>query len=489
MAAGLDALALAAGAGLDFAFAPFGQWWLAPVCMAILYWLWRQDSPGRCAWRGFLFGVGLFAVGVSWIYLTLVRFGGAPPGVALLGTACFIAILAAYPAVAGSLFAHLRGRGALDPWLFASLWTMGEWVRGFLLTGFPWLDLGYSLDRSPLLAWAPVIGVLGLGFLMALMGAMMAEVRVRPWSPVLLFLALLLSTPELAHVHPVRKAGAPLTVSLVQGDVSPVIKWDAASERDIISRYLRLTGQAFGRLVVWPETAVPGYTHQLRHAFVPRIQAMAAREHRHFLLGVVEGNAWGDAPIYNAVMSIGRHDGFYRKQHLVPFGEYLPWPSVLGPILDVLHIPMSGFTPWAHRERALAVHGARIGMTICYEIAYGALVTEELPAATVLANVSDDSWYGHSNEAVQQLQIARLRAAEAGRDLVVATNDGVTAVIDHKGMVAARLAPFRPGVLTAVVQPYTGLTPYDRYGHMPIAAVACLIVLAGAIRRLRHPVR
>lgn len=484
-AVGLDLLALAAGVILNFAFAPFGQWWLAFVCMAVLYWLWQQGVPRRRAWRGFLFGVGLFATGVSWVYLTLVRFGGAPPVVALLGTFCFIAILAAYPTLAGFLFARLRRGDAWDPWLFAALWSMGAWVRGFFLTGFPWLDLGYSLDSSPLLPWAPIIGVLGLGFLVALAAAMGAEARQRPQPLLLLLLVLLVSTPQVRALRFVHKAGAPFTVSLVQGDVSPAIKWNVASRRQIINRYLRLTRHAFGRLVIWPETAVPGYTHQLDHWFVPDMQKMAAKDHRHFLLGVVEGNAWGTGPVYNAVLSIGRHDGFYRKQHLVPFGEYLPWPAVFGPILNVLHIPMSSFTPWTRREHALVVHDARIGMTICYEIAYGALVTEELPAATVLVNVSDDSWYGHSHEAVQQLQIARLRAAEAGRDLAVATDDGMTAVIGHTGGVAARLAPFRPGVLTAVIQPYAGMTPYDRYGHLPVMALAGLVLVVAVIRRSR----
>ena len=488
-AAGLDALALAAGAGLNLAFAPVGQWWLAPVCLAVLYHLWGQGSPRRQALRGFLFGIGLFAVGVSWIYLTLVRFGGAPPAAALLGTACFMVILAAYPAAAGFVFARLRNRDAWDPWLFAALWTAGEWVRGFFLTGFPWLDAGYSLDRSPLLPWAPIIGVLGLGFLVALFGALAADVRSRPQPFFVLVVVLALGTPRIAALRLVHKVGAPLTVSLVQGDVSPTIKWDASSETRIIGHYLHLTRRAFGRLVIWPETAVPGYSHQLRRWFIPRMQQMAARNHRHFLLGVVEGNAWGDGPIYNAVLSIGGHDGFYRKQHLVPFGEYLPWPSVFGPILAVLHVPMSGFTPWTRPEHALVADGARIGVTICYEIAYGALVTEEMPAATVLVNVSDDSWYGHSNEAAQQLQIARLRAAEAGRDLAIATNDGQTAVIDHRGGVAARLPAFRPGVLTAVVQPYGGLTPYDRYGHMPVLVVCGLLILAGIIRRFTTVLR
>ena len=479
-------VAFLAGAALNLAFAPYRQPWVAPLALAVLYAL-LKTVAGRPAFiRGLAFGAGLFAFGVPWVYLTLARFGGMPAPLAALACALFIAILASYAGLACAAFARLRGGDSLDPWLFAAIWVLGEWVRGVFLTGFPWLDVGYAASLPPLMAWAPLVGVLGLSFILTVSGALAVDAlrgRRRGLLPVFFLLGV---TPALAGLTFVHRAGAPVTTSLVQGDVLPTIKWRPGTLRMIIRRYLRLTAKSDGHLVIWPETAIPTYSHQLRRRFIPYMQRLARVGGRHFLFGLIEGNADDpNGPVYNAVMSIGRHDGFYRKRHLVPFGEYLPWPALLNPVLDVLHIPMASFTPWHGAEPPLPIAHARIGASICYEVAYGPLITQGLPGATLLVNVSDDSWYGHSNEAAQQLQIAQLRAAEAGRDMAIATNDGITALIGHAGQIRAKLAPFREGVLTVVAQPYAGLTPYDRFGDRGVLAALSLIVAVAGWRRRR----
>lgn len=471
------------GAALNLAFAPYRYLAVAPLMLAFSYGLLYGASWRRAGLRGLLFGAGLFAFGVPWTYMTLVRFGGMPPLVAVLACALFMGVLSAYIALVAMAFAWLRRGDGFDPWLFAALWVMGEWVRDVFLTGFPWLDLGYAASAAPWVSWAPVVGVLGLSFIMALTGALLFEAARGRWRglwPLVLFGAL---TPFVARIRFVQRTGTPVTASLVQGDISPYAKWDPRERRAIIHRYLRLTRQGEGRLVIWPETAVPGYSQSLKRHFIPFLRRLARLDHRHFLFGLVEGNPdQVNRPVYNAVMSIGRHDGFYRKRHLVPFGEYLPWPALFDPILQVLHIPMSGFTPWHGREAPLPVSGADLGVSICYEIAYGSIVTQALPGATLLVNVSDDSWYGHSHEASQQLQIAQLRAAEAGRDLLIATNDGQTALVTHRGRISERLAPFRAGVLTVVAEPYRGLTPYDRIGSDGVLGFVTLIGLVAVGR-------
>ncbi len=486
---GGEVLALASGATLNLAFAPYRHLAVVPLVLALCYGLVRAVSRLRAALRGFLLGVGLFAFGVPWIYLTLARFGGMPSPVAVIACGLFVAVLSAYIALVAAVFAVLRRGDGFDPWLFAALWVMGEWVRNVFLTGFPWFDLGYAASAAPWVSWAPIAGVLGLSFILALAGALLFEAACGRWRGLWPLVLFLIATPFVARIRFVRRTETPVTASLVQGDISPYAKWDPRERRAIIHRYLRLTRQGDGRLVIWPETAVPGYSHSLRRRFIPFLRHLARIDHRHFLFGLVEGNPDRvNEPIYNAVMSVGRHDGVYRKRHLVPFGEYLPWPSLFDPILRVLHIPMSGFTPWRGREAPLVVSGADLGMSICYEIAYGSIVTQALPSATLLVNVSDDSWYGHSHEASQQLQIAQLRAAEAGRDLLIATNDGMTALVTHRGHISVRLPPFRPGVLTVVAEPYRGLTPYDRIGNDGVLAFVSLIGLIAARRwtRDRH---
>ena len=480
-----DAQALIGGAILNLAFAPYRFVWVAPLMLALLYRLMGAVSKRRAAVRGLLFGVGLFATGVPWIYLTLVHFGGMPAGLAVLASGLFVGALSLYIALAGFLFALLKRADSFDPWVFAALWVMGEWARNVFLTGFPWLDAGYAASAAPLVHWAPLVGVLGLSFILALAGALLVEASRGRWRGLWVLVLFLAVTPLVGRLSFVHKAGQAITASLVQGNISPYVKWDPQSRRAIIRHYLRLTKKSDGQLVVWPETAVPGFSHGLRRHFIPLLRRQARLTHRHFLFGLIEGNSNApDAPMYNAVMSVGRHDGFYRKRHLVPFGEYLPLPNLFNPLLQVLHIPMSGFTSWRGRERPLNAGVAQIGVSICYEIAYGSLVTQGLQQATLLVNVSDDSWYGHSNEASQQLQIAQLRAAEAGRDMLIATNDGQTALVTHLGRIAARLAPFRAGVLTVVAQPYSGLTPYDRIGDDGVLGFVGLIGLV-AVGRAR----
>ncbi len=471
------------GATLNLAFAPYRYLAVAPLMLALWYGVLAGVSWRRAGLRGFLFGVGLFAFGVPWTYLTLSRFGGMPPPIAALACALFVSVLSVYIALVAMGFGLLRRGDGFDPWLFAALWVVGEWVRDVFLTGFPWFDLGYAASAAPWVSWAPVVGVLGLSFILALTGALLFEAMRGRWQGLWPLVLFAVATPFVARIRFVQRTGAPVTASLVQGDISPYAKWDPRERRAIIRRYLHLTRQGEGRLVIWPETAVPGYSHSLRRHFIPFLRRLARADHRHFLFGLVEGNPdLVNGPIYNAVMSVGRHNGFYRKRHLVPFGEYLPWPTLFDPILRVLHIPMSGFTPWRGRETPLPASGADLGVSICYEIAYGSIVTQALPRATLLVNVSDDSWYGHSHEASQQLQIAQLRAAEAGRDLLVATDDGQTALVTHRGRISARLPPFRAGVLTVVAEPYRGLTLYDRIGNDGVLGFVTLISLVAVGR-------
>ena len=479
---------LASGALLNFAFAPYRLVWVAPLMLALLYYYWQvARSTWRALLRGFLFWAGLFTAGVPWIYLTLAQFGGTSATLAVIACALFVGILSVYVALIGGLFALLRRGDGFDPWLFAALWVLGEWVRGVFLTGFPWFDAGYAASAAPLVYWAPLIGVAGLSFVLALAGALVMEAVRGHWRGLWPLFLILVTTPVADRLVFVHRVGQPITASLVQGDIAPGVKWDAQDRRAVIQHYLQLSKKGDGQLVIWPETAVPGYSHELRQHFIPELGRLARVSHRDFLFGLVEGDAYApDTPIYNAVMSVGRHEDFYRKRHLVPFGEYLPWPNLMGPVLDMFHIPMSGFTAWSGRESPMRAGGARIGVSICYEIAYGPLVTQDLPAANLLVNVSDDAWYGHSNEAEQQLQIGQLRAAEAGRDLLIATNDGITARITHRGRIAARLPPFHAGVLTVVARLYTGMTPYDRMGDGGALGFAGLLALVGLGRSRRY---
>ncbi len=216
---------------------------------------------------------------------------------------------------------------------------------------------------------------------------------------------------------------------------------------------------------------------------------MARAQGVDFLIGTVERARAGRA-YYNSVVEIGSHPGVYRKQHLVPFGEYLPLKPLFGWLLDYLQIPMSDFSAGGARQKPLQAAGERLGVSICYEDAFGEEVIRALPQATLLVNVSEDAWFGDSLAPHQRIQMARMRALETGRPMLRAANTGPSALIDDRGVVLASSPEFQPFVLRGEVQPMHGVTPYGRFGNRPVVLLVGAITLIGAIvRRFRHPRR
>lgn len=464
------------------------------LCAAGLFGSWRIAHTARArALCGFLFGLGMFGIGVSWVYISLHRFGDMDRMLAIVLVALFVMFLALFPAVIGYLSARLLPpRGMRATLGIPALWVIGEWLRGRLFTGFPWLSFGYSQTGHILGSFGVYGGVYAVSFAVALIGSLLAgavlEMRRRTAAfAVAVTVVIFIGAFAGSRISWVRPTGTPIRVALVQGDVSDSLKWGPGELGHIVDRYLRLTARAVPgtRVAIWPETAIPEYLSVLEPKVIPKLRRFAARHHMDLLVGLIEDRG---ARAYNAVASIrtGHRLRLYRKRHLVPFGEYLPWPHVLSPLLDYLHIPMSGLNAWHGTEAPLPADGQELGVSICYEDVFGRDVRRLLPAATVLVNVSDDGWYGHSVARYQHLQIARMRAIENGRFMLSDTNDGVTAVIDKNGRVLKRLPSFKPAVLSASVQPYSGKTPYVRFGSGPTVALSILTVL---LARTRWPVR
>lgn len=479
-----DLIVLLAGAATPLAFAPFHLFPLAILAPAVLFVVWSGVSPSRAAWRGFLFGLGMFGVGVSWVYVSLNTYGNMPAPLAGFTVVLFVALLAAYPAVAGWLQAHFR---ALAPgWRLGlvapALWVLFEWLHGWVLTGFPWLDLGYSQTDTPLAGFASWVGVYGVSAMVAVSSGLLAAAwidRRHAWRLYLPAVAVVWVAGWLAgQVVWVQPSGAPLRIALVQGDIPLAIKWRPEFRDAIVNRYVELSERAAGaRLIVWPEAAVPDYFDRIAPTLVPRLQRIAHERNADFLIGAVERDL-GASTYYNSVFVIDHEKGRYRKRHLVPFGEYLPFPKLLGWLINYLQIPMSNFSAGRADQPPIHAAGHVIGVSICYEDAFGAEVIQALPAATLLVNVSEDSWFGRSLAPHQRLQMARMRALESGRPMLRAANTGPSAIIDDHGKVLARSPQFTEYVLTGMVQPTVGMTAYARYGNVPIVTLLCVLVAA-----------
>ncbi len=489
-----EGLALAAGALAVLGFAPFDRPWAGWLAACLLLLAWQGVTPVRALGRGFLFGLGLFGPGVAWVHLSIQVYGGASAWVAWLATAALVAWLASFPALAGALAAWLApgpGRG----WLAAPAWLLAEWLRGHLLTGFPWLDLGYSQLGTPLAGWAPVLGTYGVGGLLVLAaGATVALSRpgTRRWSALGILILLLASGLVLDRHDWTRPLGAPLRVALVQGNIPQNEKWDPAARSAILDLYTDLTRGEWQRpaavraqWVVWPEAAVPAFLDEVEAAVLRPLAAEGARAGSRLVTGVPVMDT-SDWRYYNAIVDAGAPAHRYYKRHLVPFGEYVPLRRWLGGLLEIVRLPVADFS--AGRGRPLLALGRhRVGASICYEIAFGSEIAEALPEAELLLNLSNDAWFGDSLAPHQHLEIARMRALETGRELLRATNTGITAIIDAHGRVRTRGPRFQVAVVRGRVQPRQGLTPYARWRDAPALLLALLALAAAGVRRRYRP--
>jgi apolipoprotein N-acyltransferase len=470
------AAAAALGAATVFGFAPFQLFPLPLLTLAMLLALWRRAaSPAAAAALGFAWGLGFFLAGVSWVYVSLHEVGGMALPLAAVATLLFCAFLALFPALAGGLYRRLATTDfRRDAPLAAGAWTLAEWLRGWLFTGFPWLSLGYSqAPPSPLAGFAPLVGVYGLGFLTILAAALLAFGG-RRWPAWAAVAMLALAGQGLRGAAWTEPAGEPLTVSLLQGNIPQSLKWDPERLPLSLETYARLAVAHPAQLTVLPETAIPLFFDQ-----VPRDMLRALTRHGDALLGIAIGTRQDGQRSGYANGAVALTPTFaaqaYLKRHLVPFGEYIP-PGFAW-FFGLVRIPMSDFTAGPADQRPLEVAGQKIMPNICYEDLFGEELLPFLAEATLLINLSNTAWFGDSLAQPQHLQIAQLRALETGRPMLRATNTGMTAAVAPDGTVAAVLPPFVADGLTVSVQGYRGLTPYARVGNGPVVLLALLACL------------
>lgn len=485
-------LASVLGAATVLGFAPFNLFPVPLFTLAALLWLWRRSGePRRAAWLGFAFGLGYFGAGVSWVYVSLHDFGGMPAVFAVLATALFCAYLALFPAAAGWLALRFAPNGApgLVPFA-AAAWALGEWLRGWLLTGFPWLAIGYSqVPESPLAGVAPVLGVFGISFVLVFVAglgqSLLPDAKPRVLS-IVGIVVLLLAGFAFKRVQWTVPAGAPVSVSLLQGNIAQDLKFREDRLIGQLQTYLDLVGKNPARLIILPESAVPLLRTQVPEGYLDELASIAKQRSADLLVGLFDyTESTGD--IYNSVISLGTSPTqVYHKYHLVPFGEFIPVKPLIGWIYDTfLHIPLADQARGARVQEPLKVAGQRVAVDICYEDAFGEEIIRQLPEATLLVNVSNDAWFGERIAPWQHTQIAQTRALETGRYMLRATNTGVTSIIDHRGQLLTHLPQLTGAALHGNVQGREGATPYVLAGNGPIVAI-CLSVIGVRVWRRRR---
>ena len=495
----LSLAALAAGALLPLALAPFGLWPAMLASAAALHFVLRRTATLRGAfWRGWLFGVGKYGAGASWIYVAIHVYGAAPPPLAAALVAVFVAGMALFSGLVGVLYRPQPASGALeDAADFALAWVLVEWLLTWVLSGFPWLFAGYAFLDTPLAGYAPVGGVL-LVSLAGVASAALLLATFRAWSPHGTSVARRRMTVALPFAVAVAiwvggwllqsvswtTRGESRSVALVQGNLPQETRWTAQGVVAAADRYEALSATAWNRdIVVWPEVAIP----DLQRRVAPLVEAMRQGAAGDLIHGaMIAERADGEIALYNAAVSSG--GGEYRKRRLVPFGEYVPLQELLRGTIAFFDLPMSNFASGASEQPLLRAAGLDVATAICYEIAYPAAVAESARDAELIVTLSNDAWFGASIGPWQHLQIARMRALENGKFVLRATNNGVSAVIDEHGAVVASLPQFEARTLLAEVHATSGATPYGRHSG-GVVAVIVGFVLGGLLLRLGRAAR
>ncbi|SCB74151.1 apolipoprotein N-acyltransferase [Gilliamella bombicola] len=495
-----------------FSYAPFHIWPLAFVSFTGLLWLIADKSKKQAMLLGLSWGVGYFSAGIHWVYISIKQYGELPPFVAVIILGLLILYLSLYP----MLFAFLlRMANRFAPqFSFKQLvlvapifWQITEFLRGYILTGFAWLQLGYSQIDSPLHAYFPVIGIDGVNLLLVLLcglliyGIKATSTKVPKMYTFGAFFALLaiffapisFNNIDWTTVDNTRSAN----FALIQGNISQSVRWTREQLNNTLQTYAKLTKDNLeeNKIIIWSEASITDYEIN-QQSFLQYLDNEARSHNAEIAVGIIdyrfgENGYQSNGDIYNTLLILGEKEPYqyptvnrYQKHHLVPFGEFTPLESVLEPIAELLNVPMSSMKSGEAKQPQLEIKGFKFTPAICYEIILSDLMRQKFtPDSDFLLTVSNDAWFGNSIGPKQHLQMAQARALEFGRPLIRSTNTGITAIIDQHGNIVKQLPQFETGVLLASVSPTTGLTPYARWGNVPYFIIMALMFISLLIKR------
>lgn len=499
-------LAFASGLVHALSLSIAGLWWLQLMSFGLLAVLLisaastQAKRPGTAflkpAILGFAFGLGWFLAGVSWLFISMHRYGGLPAPLAATALLLFCGYLALFPAAAGALASalcrqgkHLNSASGLTGYAtaLAGAFTLFELLRGWLFTGFPWLAPGYAHVDGPLSALSPLVGGFGVGAVACLLGALVtvtlaAGLRRRqlPIAPLVVSLAIAAACLLARQTNWGVPADSVIRADLIQGNIAQNMKFDPARTQAAMLAYAQALVPGRAQLIVMPETAWTLPWPMTPPEIAARIRS-ALGDGALAAIGMPLAAADGSPRLTNSVAVIdasGEAVARYDKVHLVPFGEFIPWGFRW--FVNMMNIPLGDFGRGDVDQVMLQLDRHSIAFNICYEDLFGNELARQVRAgANLLINVSNIAWFGDSHAHEQHLQIARMRALELARPMLRATNTGVTAAIDHRGQVIARLPGHQFGTLSVSIAPATGLTPFARWANLPAWLLAIGLLAVG----------
>ena len=488
--------ALIIGALLPFSFAPYDFWPVQLASIALLFFSLHELTPKQALWRGWWYGLGVFASGVSWVYVSIHVYSHTPAPLAFFMTFLFVAGLGWFFALMTYSYQKWFAHKALPFLSFAIIWVLFEWLRSWLLGGFPWLFLGDAHLNTPLAGFAPVLGVYGISLIMALSACVLVH-----WQWRICFLsggALLLAPWVLGFALSQVNWTTPMEngqidVVAIQGNISQERKWLPDEIYPTLEKYREASEKNWDAdLILWPETAITVLHHQAKE-YLKYLNTEGEKHHTSVITGIPYQQTQAEAfpgAYHNSILALGESSGLYHKQKLVPFGEYVPLPQSWRGLLTFFNIPMSDFLAGNTDQTPIKVVSETleydIAPYICYDIVYPDHVANFARDTGLLITISNDAWFGHSIGPLQHFAIARMRALENGRYLLRSTNTGITALIDHKGQVVKQLPQFEYGVLKARAQVMTGNTPFNIFSSWPVLIFSWLTLLIIRLHQSRY---
>ncbi|TXH88956.1 MAG: apolipoprotein N-acyltransferase [Rhodoferax sp.] len=472
-------------------------WWLqATSLVAYVIAIEKTQSTKQAGSVGLAFHASMLSTSLYWLYIAMETYGGMPWLLAGAAVLVLAMALSLYGAAAAMLYAHLRRvGGAWRSLLFAATWLLAELARGQWVTGFGWGAAGYAHNEGPLAGLAPWLGVYGIGFVSALWAAVVAHSLLRKcWGQSATAVGMLAAVWWFVTPGTFTQPGAPLTVTLLQGNIAQDEKFESTTGVAMaLSWYGEQLHAAQSDLVLAPETAIPLLPQQLPDGYWESVNAPAAAQRTVKLVGIPLGSY--SEGYTNSVIALEglpeRLDYRYDKHHLVPFGEFIP--PLFKWFVRLMNIPLGDFNRGALQQSSLPVHGARVSPSICFEDLFpeelAVRFLTEASSPTIFANFSNLAWFGDTTAMYQHLHISQMRSLEFERPVLRVSNSGVTAVLDPQGRTTAVLEPLTRGVLHATVQGREGLTPFARWcarwGLWPLWMLGLVLVFTSYLLRVR----
>ncbi|HSC68942.1 MAG TPA: apolipoprotein N-acyltransferase [Cellvibrio sp.] len=490
-------IAALSGALITLSFAPFHLWPIAIASMVAFALLLKEQSLKSVLWRSFAFAVGFYGAGIHWIYVSIHNFGGASPFFAAFLVFIFACAMAAIFILPFYVFGRWFSRHSLGLIIaLPACWLLGEWMRTWFLTGFPWLFLGYAHIDSPLAGWAPVTGVIGIGFILVLTAAVLSEwlwqLKQTPPNKIVLVIAsvtcgiLWIAGAGLNQITWAEADPAPIKIGMVQPNIDQSTKLSFNQETTLaaLNQLRELSADLWTNdWVIWPEAAIP--TSLTYHEALPFLEEMNTKASMHntaLFTGVIYDDR-DEQRYYNSIAGLGEGYGFYHKRRLVPFGEYLPIDQLRG-LIEFFDLPTSFIHLGPQDQHGLIAKGVRITPAICYEIVYPDLIALAAKETQVLLSVNNLGWFLDSIQPKQFMQMAQMRALETGRYLVYSTNNGPSAFIDNRGKILSHSDSFKAQTFTGVVYAVKDWTPFMVYGSGPLVILAALLLLGIVVPQL-----